>query len=335
MMLARRSDSRARPGPRSSGHGRRGAGSACRCGCCRGTPRPGSGAGTGYVAWAAWPRGRRVGMINLRRAHGVALSRDEARRAVRTRVRQPRPEHRRGHSVRAPLQALRPTRGAHCTKPKIRISLDVFSPIRGRGFSSPAISGRGSSPPASPALSAGRPGAAVVRRIDNPFLNALWRRVRVRRRREWIEKHGATSEALARLRRGEDVAMLLDEHGGPRGVFVPFFGTRRVDAQDAGGPEPRDRRADRRRRVHSPAGTPVPLPARGARSRTARSLPTKPSAISPLASCRPTKRGSATRRCSGAGFTGDGRRDPTAAKSATGATSCAARSSETGERSLA
>ena len=37
----------------------------------------------GYVVWAAWPRGRRIGMINLRRAKGVALSRREARESVR------------------------------------------------------------------------------------------------------------------------------------------------------------------------------------------------------------------------------------------------------------
>jgi KDO2-lipid IV(A) lauroyltransferase len=75
------------------------------------------------------------------------------------------------------------------------------------------------------ATQTGRPGAVVVRQVDNRFLNALWRSVRVRTDTEWIEKRGAAGEALARLRRGEDVAMLLDEHAGPRGVFVPFFGT--------------------------------------------------------------------------------------------------------------
>jgi KDO2-lipid IV(A) lauroyltransferase len=73
-------------------------------------------------------------------------------------------------------------------------------------------------------MNSGRAGAVVVRRIDNPFLNALWRIVRVRSRTDWIEKRGAAGEMLQRLRRGEDVAMLLDENAGARGVFVPFFG---------------------------------------------------------------------------------------------------------------
>src|SRR5205807_7917448 len=38
------------------------------------------------------------------------------------------------------------------------------------------------------------------------------------------DKTGAAAAALARLRRGDSVAMLLDENGGYRGVFVEFFG---------------------------------------------------------------------------------------------------------------
>jgi KDO2-lipid IV(A) lauroyltransferase len=73
------------------------------------------------------------------------------------------------------------------------------------------------------ALQSRVPGAAIARRVDNPFLNAVVRRVRLRSSSEWIEKRGATTEALRRLRRGENVALLADENGGSRGVFVPFF----------------------------------------------------------------------------------------------------------------
>jgi KDO2-lipid IV(A) lauroyltransferase len=65
---------------------------------------------------------------------------------------------------------------------------------------------------------------AIVRRVDNPFVNALVRRVRLREGDQWIEKRGALMDALGRLRRGEHVALLLDENGGRRGIFVDFFG---------------------------------------------------------------------------------------------------------------
>src|SRR6185369_7838977 len=70
----------------------------------------------------------------------------------------------------------------------------------------------------------GASGAVVIRRIDNPFLNAVVRRLRLNRGSEWIEKRGASAEALRRLRAGESVALLADENGGPRGIFVDFFG---------------------------------------------------------------------------------------------------------------
>ena len=66
-------------------------------------------------------------------------------------------------------------------------------------------------------------GAAVARRVDNPFLDALVARVRGGRE-ALIEKTGAVEAALERLRSGRSVALLLDENGGHRGLFVPFFG---------------------------------------------------------------------------------------------------------------
>ena len=70
----------------------------------------------------------------------------------------------------------------------------------------------------------GERGAAIVRRVDNPFLDALVKRVRLDRPGQWIEKRGATAAALARLRAGDSVALLLDENAGRRGTFVDFFG---------------------------------------------------------------------------------------------------------------
>ena len=67
-------------------------------------------------------------------------------------------------------------------------------------------------------------GSAIARRVDNPFLDAVVRRLRLQRDSQWIEKRGAVAIARDRLRRGESVALLLDEDGGPRGPFVNFFG---------------------------------------------------------------------------------------------------------------
>jgi KDO2-lipid IV(A) lauroyltransferase len=82
--------------------------------------------------------------------------------------------------------------------------------------------------------STGRPGAAVVRRVDNPFLQAIVLRLRTRHPGQWIEKAGAVPVALQRLREGTSVAILADENGGRAGPFVPFFGrpasTRRTAA---------------------------------------------------------------------------------------------------------
>ena len=66
-------------------------------------------------------------------------------------------------------------------------------------------------------------GVAVARRVDNPFLDALLRRVR-RGGGALIEKRGAVAPALAALRSGQSVAVLLDENGGRSRPFPLFFG---------------------------------------------------------------------------------------------------------------
>ena len=55
----------------------------------------------------------------------------------------------------------------------------------------------------------GERGAAIARRVDNPFLDALVKRVRLDRPEQWIEKRGATAKALARLRAGGCCLLVL------------------------------------------------------------------------------------------------------------------------------
>lgn len=176
----------------------------------------------GLAAWAAMGKARRAGLVNLRRAYGASMSRAAAGRAVRT--------------VFANLgRSL--AEGAR------------FSAIAARGDRSweelydaedPALEARILADPRPKLfvtghlgswevamqmldLRLGGRGAVVARRVDNPFLDALVRRVR--RGGGWfIEKSGAVAPALAALRSGTSVAMLLDENGGRPGPFPLFFG---------------------------------------------------------------------------------------------------------------
>jgi len=64
----------------------------------------------------------------------------------------------------------------------------------------------------------------VVRPLDNPFLDALVARGRERGHLRLIPKRAALPGVRAALARGECVGILLDQHAGREGVFVPFFG---------------------------------------------------------------------------------------------------------------
>ena len=176
----------------------------------------------GRAAFVLWPVARRAGMINLRRAYGAEMDRATAARwtlesfgslgrAIAEGVQFARRYKRGGawNEVCAPRDPALEARMLADPRPKIFVTGHL-------GCWEIAMR--------TVALRSGVAGSAIARRVDNPFLNAVVRRVRLRAASEWIEKRGATSEALRRLRRGENVALLADENGGPRGTFVPFFG---------------------------------------------------------------------------------------------------------------
>ncbi len=189
----------------------------------------------GRAAAIGWPLARRVAMINLRRALG--LDRAAARRftfEVFAHL---------GQSIADGLQCARRRNSAlAATAATAAIgaidALDVLYRIE-----SPALAARVLADPrpkvfvmahlgswemtaAVLARQFGARGAAIARRVDNPFLDALVKRVRLERPGQWIEKRGATAAALSRLRAGDSVALLLDENAGRRGAFVDFFGRR-------------------------------------------------------------------------------------------------------------
>ena len=177
----------------------------------------------GLVVGAAWPLSRRTGAINILRAYGDQVSPPQATRRTWT------VWSSLGASVAEGLQFARRFKSAQADwkglyeaedpdlerqiladpRPKIFVTAHLGSWEVATGIAG---------------LRAGDRGAALARRVDNLFLNALVRRVRLRDSRQWIEKRGGAMVALGRLRRGDSVALLLDENAGPRGVFVDFFG---------------------------------------------------------------------------------------------------------------
>jgi KDO2-lipid IV(A) lauroyltransferase len=190
------------------------------------------------VGWC-WPLARRVTLLNLRRAYGEALTEREARALMWrmfanlgqsvaegvqfTRIYKRRDAHT-AHGTPHGTPHGAPHAATHvCEVESPDIARRVMADPRPKIF----VTGHfGSWELGMMELSLlfGERGAAIVRRPDNPFLYALVRWARLRHPTQWIEKRGGASEALERLRRGDSVAMLLDENGGPRGVFVDFFG---------------------------------------------------------------------------------------------------------------
>jgi KDO2-lipid IV(A) lauroyltransferase len=69
------------------------------------------------------------------------------------------------------------------------------------------------------------PMGAVARPLDNPFLDRRIRSIREMSGNEVIDKRRALGRLLKRLRKGEDVALLLDQNVQEQdGIFVEFFG---------------------------------------------------------------------------------------------------------------
>ena len=70
-----------------------------------------------------------------------------------------------------------------------------------------------------------RPMGAVARPLDNPLLNARLHRLREMSGSVVIEKRRGLQQMLARLRNGEDVAILIDQNVQEQdGIFIEFFG---------------------------------------------------------------------------------------------------------------
>ncbi len=65
--------------------------------------------------------------------------------------------------------------------------------------------------------------STIYQPIKNPHLNQLVAKWRSRSGVDMINRHHGFSEAIKRLRQGEAVGMLIDQHAGDHGMWIPFF----------------------------------------------------------------------------------------------------------------
>lgn len=72
---------------------------------------------------------------------------------------------------------------------------------------------------------AGYPMGLVIRRLDNPLVDALVNRIRCMHGNRVISKDNFARGLIASMRAGETVGILMDTNmTPPQGLFVPFFG---------------------------------------------------------------------------------------------------------------
>jgi KDO2-lipid IV(A) lauroyltransferase len=175
----------------------------------------------GRLAFHAWGEGRRAGMINLRRAYGPTVAREEARRSIRLVF------ENLAQSLIEAMQFVRRYKRASGWESLYGIedpalNARIIADPRPKIFVTAHLGSWEVAILILQRLLGG--GSGIARRVDNRWLDSLVKRVRLDQPSQWIEKRGAAAEALQRLRNGESIAMLIDENGGERGPFADFFG---------------------------------------------------------------------------------------------------------------
>jgi KDO2-lipid IV(A) lauroyltransferase len=171
----------------------------------------------GAAGFLFWGKARRAGMINLVRAWPGLSLREARMRTARVFVNM-------GASIAEGIQfSRRPGESTSYVAEDPALEQQIAADPRPKIFVTAHLGSWEVALMIARAVTGGN-GAVIARAVDNRFLDAVVRRIRFRQASEWIEKRGAIQEAVARLEKGQSVAMLIDENGGPRGPHVPFFG---------------------------------------------------------------------------------------------------------------
>lgn len=175
----------------------------------------------GYAGFLVYPVGRRASQINLRNIYGPAMSRAEARQQTMRVF---------GSLGQALAEGLQFSRRFANGAPGWDRLFDIEDPeLHQQVINDPrpkvfvtAHLGSWEMTLVAAGLRMGD-GAALMRRIDNPLVEYLQRCARPSRA-PLIDKHGGAAAAGAQLERGGNVALLLDENAGYKGVWVDFLG---------------------------------------------------------------------------------------------------------------
>jgi KDO2-lipid IV(A) lauroyltransferase len=185
------------------------------------------GAGIGWVAFHGLGRLRRVGMRNLKLAF-PELPEEERERILRT-------EYRNLGFLLAEF-CLMPGYTAETASGFIRYEgLENYLRARDRGKGVLVLTGHLGAWELSSFYHSlmGMPMGMVIRRLDNPLVDAFVNRIRCLHGNRVIHKDDFARGLIASMREGETVGILMDTNmTPPQGVFVPFFG---VEACTASG----------------------------------------------------------------------------------------------------
>lgn len=78
---------------------------------------------------------------------------------------------------------------------------------------------------AAPLISFLKPVTAIARNMNNPYTNRLFNRIKPKNRFSLTPKHDAgAGRLLSVLKRGEILALLIDQHAREQGISINFFG---------------------------------------------------------------------------------------------------------------
>ena len=178
------------------------------------------GQGLGGLLYRLLPNYRRIARANLRIAFGEALSESEASACIKSAL---------GNAVQTFFEFIRLYRMdrdqvIRYTLPPSGYEEYQAAVARGRGVIAVSCHFGNWYWPVICAAMEGYKVNVVVRPLDNPLLDRLMNRSFERWGIRVIPRGRAAAASLAALRRGETLALMVDQNAHLDGRFVPFFG---------------------------------------------------------------------------------------------------------------